>query len=83
VINSTSIIVRIRKTGGVVWFSGEPLPCDPSGLQFKTQPLLFLPYYYLHLICGFASWAAGLPGLVELRAHLRGLLAGLVPGPAR
>ena len=28
--------------------------------------LLFLPYYYLHLIRGFASWAAGLPGLVEL-----------------
>ena len=65
-INSTSIIVRIKKTGGVVWFSGEPLPCDPSGLQFKTQPLLFLPYYYLHLIRGFSSWAAGLPGLVEL-----------------
>ena len=38
-----------------------------SAVRNPGAALLFLPYYYLHLIRGFASWAAGLPGLVELR----------------
>ena len=63
--NSTSIIVRIKKTEGVVWFSGKPPPCDPSDLEFETQGQQ--RFYFCHII--ICTLFVGL---------LRGLLVCLV-----